>query len=380
MQRLLILVTLTLATTFFAAHADETDTKTLLSRIRAVGREGAGNAEAARASKALTAKGPAILPDVLGAMDDDNLTVSNWLRSLADTIAERSLADGKPLPVKELEKFLVDTAHSSVGRRLAYEYLVKVDPKTPARLLPGMLNDPSPELRRDAVAAVTAEAKGLLEKDKQEESKSLFLKAFRSACDEDQIDQLAEQLKKLGETVDRAAHLGVVTRWYLVSTFDNHNGVGVDKVYSPETGVDLKAKYTDRTGKEVGWKPATTTDPHGIVDLNKLIGKEKGAVAYAFAVIESEKERPVQVRLGSIAGVKVFLNGKQIFARDEYHHGMRLDQYTGRGTLKAGRNELLLKLCQNEQTENWAQEWKFQLRLCDFTGSAVPFTQPAAKE
>ena len=35
---------------------------------------------------------------------------------------------------------------------------------------------------------------------------------------------------------------------------------------------------------------------------------------------------------------------QEIFARDEYHHGMELDQYVGRGTLKAGRNELLVKV------------------------------------
>ena len=44
-------------------------------------------------------------------------------------------------------------------------------------------------------------------------------------------------------------------------------------------------------------------------------------------------------------------------------------------------NEILIKVCQNEQTENWAQSWMFQLRLCDATGVAVPFTvvAPAVK-
>ena len=54
---------------------------------------------------------------------------------------------------------------------------------------------------------------------------------------------------------------------------------------------------------------------------------------------------------------------------------MHIDQYTARGTLRKGRNEVLLKVCQNEQTEDWAQLWKFQARLCDATGAAVPFTQ-----
>ncbi len=55
---------------------------------------------------------------------------------------------------------------------------------------------------------------------------------------------------------------------------------------------------------------------------------------------------------------------------------MRLDQYAAKGTLKKGRNEILLKVCQNEQTEEYAQVWMFQARLSDATGVAVPFTQP----
>jgi hypothetical protein len=42
--------------------------------------------------------------------------------------------------------------------------------------------------------------------------------------------------------------------------------------------------------------------------------------------------------------------------------------------LKAGRNEILIKVCQNEQTDAWAQKWSFQLRVCDALGGAVPLT------
>ena len=61
----------------------------------------------------------------------------------------------------------------------------------------------------------------------------------------------------------------------------------------------------------------------------------------------------------------MFLNGKEVFAREEYHHGRWPDQYVARARLKEGRNELLLKVCQNEQSEVWAQDWNFQVRLCD---------------
>jgi hypothetical protein len=114
-------------------------------------------------------------------------------------------------------------------------------------------------------------------------------------------------------------------------------------------------------------------DEVGVVDLKKALGHHKDAAAYAYTVIESDKEQPAEIRFGSITAIKVFLNGKQVFSNEEYHHGMGFDQYKAVATLKAGKNELLVKACQNDQKESFAQVWMFQLRLADATGGALPF-------
>jgi hypothetical protein len=355
------------------AGADET--QTLLAQIKKVGREGAGNVEAARAWKALVARGtPALMP-ILAAMGDDEGTSANWLRPAFDVIAERAVRDGKPLPKAALEKFLGATTNPRSARRLAYEWLVKVDKTAPDRFLPGMLHDPSPELRRDAVARVMTRAEDLAKKKEAKPAEKAYRQALAGACDQDQVDAITKALDNLGVKVDLQAHFGVVRSWRLAGPFDHHKGVGWGTAYPPEKGVDLAAAYKGKDGKEIKWSSFTTKDPYGVVDLNKVLGKSMGAVAYAYAVVESPKEQTVELRAGSPNGLKVFLNGKRVFAREEYHHGASLDQYAARGALRQGRNEILLKVCQNEQKENWAQEWKFQLRLCDFTGAAVPFTQ-----
>jgi hypothetical protein len=56
-----------------------------------------------------------------------------------------------------------------------------------------------------------------------------------------------------------------------------------------------------------------------------------------------------------------------------------MDQYTASGTLKKGRNEILLKVCQNNQTESWAQRWHYQIRVCDATGTPIPLKVLAAE-
>ena len=65
------------------------------------------------------------------------------------------------------------------------------------------------------------------------------------------------------------------------------------------------------------------------------------------------------------------MNGEFLFGRDEYHRGMAIDQYRVPAKLKAGKNVILLKLCQNEQEDDWAQRYQIQIRVCDPSGVAV---------
>jgi hypothetical protein len=297
---------------------------------------------------------------------------ANWLRAAADAIAEKASRDGV-LSARELEDFVLERKHSGAARRIAYEWLVRLDPSAPKRLLPGMVDDPGAELRRDAVAEVIKRAEALAKKGDKDAAVAAYRRAFDAARDEDQVEAAAKRLRDLGVEVDLAAHYGHVRRWMLVTPFDNVGGVGYAAVYPPEKGVDLTKTYAGKKGAAARWVEHATADPRGVVDLNQVLGKLKGTVAYACTVVDSPRQQRVELRAGCPSAIKIFLNGKQVFGREEYHHGMSMDQHTGAGTLRPGRNEILVKVCQNEQTDAWAQDWKFQLRLCDDLGGAVPF-------
>src|SRR5262249_1822456 len=106
-------------------------------------------------------------------------------------------------------------------------------------------------------------------------------------------------------------------------------------------------------------------------------GKAKGVksvVAYAFAEVESPVERDAQVRAASATAVKVFVNGGEVIARETYHQSFDRDSFVGHARLRRGRNGILVKVCQNDQSEDWAQNWMVQLRVCDSLGAAVPLT------
>ena len=105
--------------------------------------------------------------------------------------------------------------------------------------------------------------------------------------------------------------------------------------------------------------------------MNQTYGKLKEVLAYATTDFFSERSQQVELRFGGKNSWKVWLNGKFIFGRDEYHFDAEIDQYSMPVQLQAGRNTLLVKVCQNEQTEDWTTEWDFQLRVTDSLGTPI---------
>jgi hypothetical protein len=351
------------------AATSDSELSAVLASIKQVGTKGAGHRTAQAAWQKLADADASQLPTILLALDDASPLAANWLRGAAEAIVARRLADGGSLPTAALEDFLVDRRHAPRSRRLAYEWLVRVDKTTADRLLPGMLDDPSLELRRDAVAQLLERGQATLESDPPQ-AKAILTDALNHARDLDQIRAAIGKLNDLGVKTDLARQLGFIMRWKVIGPFDNSGGRGFAAVYPPEQAVDLAATYEGKLGP-VKWQNAEASDELGHVDLNRALGTHKGVAAYAYAEVESKTEQPIELRLGSANANKIWLNGKLLADFEVYHSFTALDQYVGQGRLERGTNRILVKICQNEQTEDWAAVWQFQLRVCDPTGGAL---------
>jgi hypothetical protein len=295
---------------------------------------------------------------------------ANWIRSAIDTIAQRQLSAGGKLPVEALEAFLADRGHAPRARRLAFELLAAADPTAPDRWLPKLLDDPSLELRRDAVARVLDAAAAAKAAGQTDTAIDTYRQALGAARDLDQIQLAAAEMKKLGVEADLPKLLGLITRWKVIGPWDNTGGKGYLAVYPPEQEIDLAKTYAGKLG-DVSWQDAEATDELGHVDLNQALGTHKGVVGYAYAKFRSDRRQNVELRLGSDNAFQIWLNGRRINDVEIYHSFTSFDQYVARGVLEPGENHILVKLCQNEQTEAWAGDWKFQLRVCDSTGGGV---------
>lgn len=349
----------------------QADVAGAIAAIKAVDHAGKGHPTAVKAVQELSRAPAGQLPQILTAMTGANPLAANWLAGAFESIADRTLKQGEKLPADALEKFVRDTKQDAIARRLAYEWLRKVDPAAEDRLIPGMLKDPGSAFRRDAVQRLIAAAEAKLTAGEKDAAKAGFQEALQGATDDDQVKAIVKPLDELGVKVDLQQHFGFLTHWKLIAPFNNVELVGFDTVYPPEKELKFDAKYIGKEEKEIGWTDHATADSYGVVDLAKALSPFKGAVSYAATEFNAPQAETVELRLGTPNAWKLWVNGELAFARDEYHRGTRLDQYKVPVQLKPGRNVILLKVCQNEQTEDWAQDWKFQLRVSDSSGAAI---------
>jgi hypothetical protein len=133
---------------------------------------------------------------------------------------------------------------------------------------------------------------------------------------------------------------------------------------------NLAAVYEGKAG-EVKWMEHATVHKEGMVDLASLYNKEKGCIVYGVTEFESPIAGPAEIRLGCINGNRVWVNGELVMSNEVYHSSMQIDQYIEPIVLVKGTNRILVKICQNEQTEGWAQDYQFQIRISDSTGLAI---------
>ncbi|MFT5129931.1 MAG: hypothetical protein ACI8W8_003560 [Rhodothermales bacterium] len=337
-----------------------------LATIKAVGAEGSGNAAAAAAWQQISSSNSEQVVPILVAIKGASPVAANYLRAAAETIVSRELKAGKNLGLAPLLAYLADTKNDPRARRLAFELIRQIDPDKASPLISGFADDPSLELRADAVAQIIS----LAQEQEGANGVAEWQTALNHARDLKQIEVITKALEDAGQKVDLQTHFGFLPNWQIIGPFDNSERKGFAVAYAPEAKVDLKATYKGKD-ETVRWQRLSSDDPYGMVDINPALGALKGSIAYATTTITAKAARDAQLRLGCKNAWKVWVNGTLIFARDEYHRGMRMDQYHLSVSLRKGANTVLIKLCQDEQTQPWTKEWQFQMRLCDELGAAI---------
>ena len=312
--------------------------------------------------------------EVLRAMDEATPLGRNWLSGIASKLYGGNLEQHEPA----LQSFLRETQHAGEARALVFDWLTQSRPDLRTRLLDGMLEDPSPELRYASIAQALeriGEKPADLDDEGSKQRRLQLEPLLASARHPDQVNSLLKSLKEVGVELSPAKHFGFLQQWQVIGPFDNVGQKAFDVAYPVEADLlkglyNPQQKYVGKKG-DAAWQQATGNEEEGAVDLNPIYANEKGAIVYARAEFVAPEPLDCQVRLGCINANKVWVNGQLVLSNEVYHASAQIDQYIGDTSLKAGKNIIVVKVCQNEQTEPWAQNWAFQLRLCDATGKAI---------
>ncbi len=341
------------------------DDESPIQTLRSI--EPATEAKVARDAAAKIVKGGAenLLP-ILKGFEGATPLGANWLRSSFETLAAAESKKERLLPADDLTTFILDIENAPSARRLAYEWLLNQDTEVEQELIPGLLEDPHPGFRRDAVALLIEQAK----ESEDAAAQQLYRKALKGAVHDDQVKTIAAALEAAGDPVDLQVHFGFLPEWKILGPFDNKDKKGYAVAYPPESSIDLNATYDGQLGK-VSWQDISTDDGYGIVSIADQIENYKGSLMYATTTFRSATASNVEFRLGTPNAWKLWVNGELVFEREEYHRSTRMDQYRIPVSLVAGDNTILLKVCQNEQEESWAQDYQYQLRVSDSSGAAI---------
>jgi len=360
-----------------------------LNTIKNVKPDGVGHVAARAAAERLSKLPASHVAQVLDAMNGETPLVRNWLRVIAG-----SVADNGDFPQGELKGYLADRSRDADARHLAFQMLTVRDPSSLPELIQGAHTDPSLPLRHLAISRMLAQAEEQVKGGDNAAAIATYKVALAEGRNPDQLKSAAKSLEKLGEPVDLANELAMIRDWWVLGTYDNKDSQHFATAYLPESTYEklrrlpagwLKPGAAIRQGEVPENVPAgqvavrvTSVDELGLVDLNPPLKNAKDAIAYAYAefVLDAANENPIaaQVRIGCINGNKVWVNGQLVTANEVYHSGTRIDQYTANCELVPGVNSVLVKVCQNAQTESWAQDWRFQLRFTDPAGAALPVT------
>jgi hypothetical protein len=345
--------------------------------IQTLIKQGRGTAAGRAAWDRLVAGGPALLPVLLKAMDSGDIVAANWLRTAFDHIADKEIkAGGKGIDVDGLLRFARDTQRQGRARRLALDLVEKLRPGTSANLFPGWLDDP--EFRYEAVAVTLEQAKKLTKEDAKK-ALAVYRTAFAASRDVQQARQAAVGLQNLGVKVSVGEHLGFLMDWYLIGPFDGMGMKGFRTAYPPEKEIDLKAEYPGQ-GKKVRWvryrvqePPPTSGGGHqALVNLRQkeALGDADDAVAFAYTEFVVDKAQMAEFRGAADDNFTIWVNGKKEFAFEEYRNGVRLDRHRFKVNLRAGKNTVLVKICQTP-APNPEPNWEFFLRVVDDTGRGI---------
>jgi len=183
------------------------------------------------------------------------------------------------------------------------------------------------------------------------------------------VECMCEGHSVLKTTVPVAWGNGWATSWSLVGCFENWDNGGLDRVYEVEINPD-QLEYEDGDLKLMWLKDNEGKyNPFGYVELRRLGVHTKcesiNGVAYAKTSVWSPDERDAFIEVAAEQGIKIWVNGEEVFRRDKIVLKTVLPTPV---RLKKGWNSILVKTVVFAERPYSGREFGFNFRFVDQNG------------
>lgn len=282
-------------------------------------------------------------------------------------LAETRLKDGKKAEALTMYHRVLELAVTDDVRRAALSGIAGIASADSLSKVEALMGEGS-GVRDDATRAYIEIVAAMAEAGKKDEAIARLTKVVDGTRNHAVAMQAILELRKLGaDTAGFAAKAGFITRWWLAGPFPFGGDASFDKSYLDEANVDPR-KPVAFGGKTIEWKRVQTDDARGKVVLEREFSPKDNVAAYAYAELQSPREREVNLRVGSDDGFILWLNGKRIGANNATR-AFNVDQDTVKARLTQGTNRVLMKITQG------GGEWEFCLRVANLQNKPLDLTR-----
>ncbi len=130
-----------------------------------------------------------------------------------------------------------------------------------------------------------------------------------------------------------------VDGWYVLSRYDNPGRANIQKVYPPESILDLNARYLSEDGKPMRWEYENFAPPVMIPHP-----PEEWKIYYFYTELFAEEEMEVWLAIGSDDRSDLWINDLPVWHSSNEHKPWRPDEGFRKVVLRQGRNKILARL------------------------------------
>jgi hypothetical protein len=160
--------------------------------------------------------------------------------------------------------------------------------------------------------------------------------------------------------------------WYYIGPFDDKGRRGFDTAFPPEKELDLKKEYVGKNKEKAAWKKGNFPDG-AVHSFMGLFQNRDEAACYLYREIECVAETELPCSFGSDDSLSVWINGERVL-HEQVERAAAPDQNFATLKLKAGKNKLLLKIC-----NGWG-DWGFYFKAGDPTIESSGWFRDVSRE